>query len=626
MKQIPISTLTLNNSTFLGKGGEAEVYKLDQKTVAKIFKDRNHPDWMSDPEREAAANKLVEYQNKLKMFPSGLPINVITPIDLILKYNKIVGYTMRFLDKGEVLKKYSEKTFREKLGKDNNVVAELFTELRDTVAATHSRGVVIGDFNDLNIIVVDDNRLKNKVYVIDSDSFQFGPFLTKVFTTRFVDPRHCDKKNAQVNLIEPHDTNSDWYAFNVMLFQSLLYLHPYGGIYQPTNPAARIAHEIRPLYGISVFNAHVKYPKAALSLKLLHDDVLGYFERVFEKEHREEFPASLFQKMRWTTCTNCGAAHCRAICPECQTTSPVVVQTVQIRGTVKSTTIFRAKDRSGIMRRVMYASESAGHLAYLLWDGTQFVRETGHTINQVPLLPGLKFRIQGQKTLIGLDTQFLVFQGNDHERVGCDTFYKTPMFDCNSTDVFYISNGVIYRHADIPEPLGEGIAGHTAIWVGEDFGFGFYLAASYSQTFTFGLKKKSFNDSCKIRIEGKLIDSNVYFGKDRAWVFISAQIRSNTVNRCWVIDKTGAILAQEEVNQSEDSWLSSIKGKMAIGNIMFSASDRGITRIEVVNGRVMPVKEFPDTEPFVLDNSYLFPEKSGIYVVDSLEIKKLEIG
>ena len=128
MKQIPISTLTLNNSTFLGKGGEAEVYKLDQKTVAKIFKDRNHPDWMSDPEREAAANKLVEYQNKLKMFPSGLPINVITPIDLILKYNKIVGYTMRFLDKGEVLKKYSEKTFREKLGKDNNVVAELFTQ------------------------------------------------------------------------------------------------------------------------------------------------------------------------------------------------------------------------------------------------------------------------------------------------------------------------------------------------------------------------------------------------------------------------------------------------------------------------------------------------------------------
>ena len=140
------------------------------------------------------------------------------------------------------------------------------------------------------------------------------------------------------------------------------------------------------------------------------------------------------------------------------------------------------------------------------------------------------------------------------------------------------------------------------------------------------MKKKSFNDSCKIRIEGKLIDSNVYFGKDRAWVFISAQIRSNTVNRCWVIDKTGAILAQEEVNQSEDSWLSSIKGKMAIGNIMFSASDRGITRIEVVNGRVMPVKEFPDTEPFVLDNSYLFPEKSGIYVVDSLEIKKIEIG
>jgi hypothetical protein len=622
MNKIPISDLTLNNKTFLGKGGEAEVYKVDSKTVAKIFKDSSHPDWMTPQDRNAASQKLVEYQNKLQMFPSGFPPNVIVPLDLITKKNYIVGYTMRLINKGEVLKRYSEKTFRDKLGKDANVITQIFKDLKSMVSSIHRTGTVIGDFNDLNVLVIDSSQ-KEEVFIIDSDSFQFGQFFTKVFTSRFVDPILCNPGITVLNLSNPHTQMSDWYAFNVMLFQSLLFVHPYGGIYQPQNPKNRIPHEARALHSISVFNPEVKYPKAALPLKYLSDELLGYFEEVFDKKKREEFPQKYLDKLIWTTCTNCGVSHCRSICPECQAQSKIVIQTVQIRGTVKSTEIFKSKNKS---RMIVFAHESSGTLQYLTWDKDKFVRETGQEINQVPLMKGLKFRIQKEKTIIGLFNSFILFERNSHEKFHCDTFQNTPMFDCNSSDIFYIQNGVIYKKGEFPTQLGDVISGNTAFWVGEDFGFGFYIASAYSQCFTFGLNHKSLNDSCKIRIEGKLLDSNVYFYKDKAWVFLSTQIQSDIVNKVFLINSLGEILGSAQAIQSDNTWLSSIKGKLAIGNTLFSSSETGIVKVENISNSIQVVKEFPDTEPFVDESSYLFPEKSGIYVVESHSIKKLEIS
>jgi H/ACA ribonucleoprotein complex subunit 3 len=623
LNQIDASSLTLNNKTFLGKGGEAEVYKIDNGKVAKIFKDGTHPDWLNKQEKDQANQKLVEYQNKLKMFPSRLPQNVIAPIDLIVKKNYVIGYTMKFIDKGEVLKKYGEKTFREKLNEDANIITDIFKELRETVSSVHKVGVVIGDFNDLNILIIDDKRRKNNVFVIDSDSFQFGQFFTKVFTTRFVDPLLCNQGLTVLSLSNPHTSLSDWYAFNVMLFQSLLYVHPYGGIYQPQDQKKRIPHEARALHSVSVFNSEVKYPKAALPLKYLSDETLGYFENVFEKKKREEFPLKILNNLRWHTCVNCGVSHCRSICPECQAQNKNVVTTTQIRGTVKSTEIFKSKNRS---HKIVYANEYGGALQYLLWKDDKFYRETGYEINQIPLMSGLKFRIQKERTLIGFGDSFIIFDKGAHVKYHCDVFQRTPMFDCNSSGVFYIQNGNIYKQDDIPILLGEVLASNTAFWVGEEFGFGFYLASAYSQCFTFGLNKKSLNDSCKIRIEGKLIDSNVYFNKDKAWVFLSTQIGADIINKAYLIDQFGNILSSAEAKQSENTWLSSIKGKLAIGKTLFSSSENGISRIEDSAGTLVPSKEFPDTEPFVDSNTYLFSEKTGIYAVNSHSIKKLEIS
>ena len=43
---------------------------------------------------------------------------------------------------------------------------------------------------------------------------------------------------------------SDWYAFTVLLFQSLLLVGPYGGVHRPTPPAPRLHAGARALRGL----------------------------------------------------------------------------------------------------------------------------------------------------------------------------------------------------------------------------------------------------------------------------------------------------------------------------------------------------------------------------------------
>ena len=58
--------------------------------------------------------------------------------------------------------------------------------LADAVRGLHARGVVIGDVSDLNVLVS-----RTAVRLVDVDSWQFGRYVTRSWTERFVDPRLC---------------------------------------------------------------------------------------------------------------------------------------------------------------------------------------------------------------------------------------------------------------------------------------------------------------------------------------------------------------------------------------------------------------------------------------------------
>lgn len=160
----------------------------------------NHPDYDGEPLAQKAAQlRIAERQRKLPSFPTTLPSRVITPGELATdpKTGLIVGFDMRFLKGADVIARLRQYDFRSTV--DGNTIIKIFRGLHETVAAIHKNGVIIGDFNDLNIMLLGD-----EAYLIDADSFQFGPYFCGTYTQRFADPTLCDPAQTQLVLSSPH--------------------------------------------------------------------------------------------------------------------------------------------------------------------------------------------------------------------------------------------------------------------------------------------------------------------------------------------------------------------------------------------------------------------------------------
>src|SRR5262249_36279298 len=204
-------------------------------------------------------------------------------------------------------------------------------DLGATVDRVHAAGVVIGDFNDLNVMIDGD-----RCWVIDADSFQWGTWRCAVFTERFVDPRLCDAGAAIPVLVRPHDRDSDWFAFAAMALRSLLCVGPYGGVHHPADPARRVPPGQRALRGVSIYDAEVRTPKAALPAVVLPDELNAAFHAVFATGARGPFPLVRLADLRWRRCS-CGAQHARTSCPVCRTVVATAAAAAVVRGSLRAT-------------------------------------------------------------------------------------------------------------------------------------------------------------------------------------------------------------------------------------------------------------------------------------------------
>lgn len=374
----------------IGGGGEADIYELDHGRVLKLYKQPSDPAYaMDDNARVGAQLRLDECQTKLPAFPAHVPPEVVAPLGLA--YNRahgglVVGYTMPYISGAETLLMYGDRRYRESSGVDGNHVVAVFRQLHRVVGQLHRQRVVIGDFNDLNVLVQPDGTL----HVVDADSMQYGSFLCRAFTARFADPLHCPADQLMPN--RPHDAGSDWYAYAIMLMQSLLYVGPYGGVHRP-KVGPRLQHDARVLRRLTVFGSDVIYPKPALPYGVLPDELLEQFRRIYEQDQRGEFPLPLLEAMRWTTCTNCQLAHARGHCPQCARPG-AVREAVVVRGTVTATRVFRTHGR------ILYAAWQGGALRYLYHEADAFRRETGAVVAPGSLDPEVRYRLCGDVTLM----------------------------------------------------------------------------------------------------------------------------------------------------------------------------------------------------------------------------------
>lgn len=614
--------LTLNPAKLIGKGGEADIYQIDPDRVLKLYKRTDDIDYVGNPEAQQGATlRLKEHQHKLPDFPKGLPLEVVYPRELAYDTasgGEIVGYSMEYLHGLEVLLRLGDKQYREQGGIDGNDVVNTFKHLHSTVTLTHKAGVVIGDFNDLNIMVDHGRQL---CFLVDADSMQFGPYFCRTFTSRFLDPLLSDRQ--RLLLINPHNQNSDWYAYNTMLFQSLLYVGPYGGVHKPPH-GKRLQHDARVLQRLTVFDPYVIYPKPALPLDRLPDELLQHFQQVYERDDRGEFPLRLLQSMRWTSCNNCGTQHARPRCPACAAPGAVKETTV-IRGRVTATTEFKTRGQ------ILHAVVQDNKLRYLYHDQDMFLREGGDQILSGTLHPKLRFRIQKDTTLIGQGPDIAVLsRRHPPKKIAAGTVNDLTMFDANDDNYFWIAGDQLLRTGRVgPQYMGNILPNRTLFWVGKKFGFGFYQAGNLRRMFVFDVERSGIGEMpSPPPIVGQLVDATCVSSDTYIWFMLTTQEHGHLLNHCHVIDHNGMVVASETADPLTDqSWLTGgIRGHFATGKSLFATTDEGIVRVEVNPGTIQVAERFPDTEPFVDSTGQLLPGPGGIYAVSPHEITLLRIS
>jgi len=610
--------IKVNPKNAIGKGGEADIYDLKNGKVFKLFKTADHPDYQLLPQEQLAAKaRIALHQQKLPAFPQNLPVRVIKPEALATdKQGMILGYAMPFLQNTVPLLKYSDRTYRQTNGISQQFITELFRDLHESVLKIHQANVTIGDFNDLNLLVSD-----NQVNLIDADSFQFGQFACQVFTARFVDPILCDRNANQPILTSPHNPDSDWYAFTVMLMQSLLYVDPYGGVYKPKSQASQIPHSARPLQRITVFHPDVRYPKPAIPYKVLSDDLLHHFHNCFEKDWRGDFPKPLLQSMRWTKCNQCGIEHLRNTCPICRP-SPLAPLPQGDGNKMGETSckVLQIFQTEGVILQVALQNN---FLNYLYHANHEFKREDNTVLLSGELDANIQFAIFGKSTIVTKQGKALTLtQGQPPQAIAAE------LIRANSFSRYWIDQGQLLRDGKLGnEYIGDILEGQTKFWIGETFGFGFYRAGAISVAFTFDAKRSGIGDRLNIPpIKGELIDANCIFSNDLCWFFTITQEQGNIIHRVSALRPNGELVATLAAPKGNLAWLTNIHGGSAIANWLFVPTDEGVARVEVNNGQIMITKTFIETESYVDSGCSLIVGLQGIYVIHSQKILQLQLS
>lgn len=627
-----IRAITVNGQSYqlsslkeLGEGGEAVVYELvPGKTVVKVYKTPDHPTYSDATQKTAAALRIEEHQKKLPMFPKGLPPVIVAPREIAYdSKGKVCGYAMEFVSGAKPIAGFADPQAH-RAGLSNKVVQAHLIQLHDATVAAHRSQLVFGDFNDLNVLVGN-----GKLRVVDADSMQFGQFLTKTYTPRFVDPLLCNPFDHAPVLQKPHGEMSDWYAFAVMLFQSFLCIDPYGGVFAPADASRRVPHGMRPLRRITVFNKEVKYPRAAYRPESFPDELLHFLQSVFsDQDHREVFPRRMLETLDWRPCQSCGAESARGYCPVCGQAPKQVMQTTTVRGKVTATVFF---DRRGAT--IVCADFQLGKIRYLYNEGGEFRREGQRAVGGGPIDYGATYFIQGEKTWSAKDGEAKCLDDAAEHSVRVDMADGTPSIAGGPRHTHYVQEGIIYESESLaPTVVGRAVSGRTTVWSGEHLAFGFYRFGTILSGFVHevgsGKRMSELVDAPKIR--GHLIKVACALGREHVWFFWTAQDSGRRYHAAACFGKTGRCIASVEADDGATgdlSWLGvGIGGKCAVGDKLLAATDDGLVQVVVNGGQMSVARAFPDTEPFVDAADRIFPGDGGIYVVGGSKITHLKIG
>ena len=578
---------------FIGAGGEAEIYRLGTQAV-KLY----HASMLT-PER----------QRKLQHFPKGLPSNVLAPQELVMNSRgDIAGFTMTYLERAEPYLQLANPTFR-----SHNItpteVMTLLGGLLQTLGLIHKSSLVIGDFNNLNVLFKD-----HQSYLVDVDSMQYGNFSCTVAMQEFLAPELFNL-NLDTTTFKPQH---DYYAYAVLLFMSLLYLHPYGGVHKKIRSFVE-----RATAGVTIFNPEVRYPKSAIPYERLSDELLQYFHNVFEQGQRYLLDNTTLRDVRWTHCTQCNTLHARHVCPRCQAGKSSVV--VSVNDHCLCDKIFETKG-------AILAHNLGSRLHYLYYLNGTLYRE--HDRKLATLSLGVKDRLAvlGDKTILGRGSNLLILNpDNSTERLRVGTFNEASSFDCNSSRLYYVRGDELVASNNDPfQPylvIGKVLTNQTWFKVGATLGFGFYRVGRQYVYFRFDPNKPhSLNDQVNLpQVGGQLVGVNASFSDDHIVFAMSVVDQGKTLNHLYLLDCFGQLVAKVVDEPQHNSLVANIYGLTLGGDQLLVATDEGLLLAKPQGGLLQEVKLYVDTAPFVAAGMYLASQTSSIYTITTTEIQQLRL-
>lgn len=610
------NTLTLNQKSPLGAGGEAVVLKY-RNYAFKIYH-------TPSPERT----------KKLKAFLDGnfsLPSNVACPLEIIQDTNhNVIGFAMNAAKDCKDFMKLSNRKFRYNEQITTNDIIKAFIHAKETLDTIHSQDIIVGDLNDLNILFTTEFL---SVF-IDVDSYQFNEFPCPVGTEIFIDPELFG-----INLSEkPYfSRETDWYAFAVMLFKSLLFVYPYGGIHKSVkNMYERIQNKI------TVFDKDVIYPKVGLPPETISDDLLEYFEAIFKKGKRYDLQVTdiLKYKGHFIPCPKCGLFFYdgRKKCPACFKVTPqtsvdlsgIILKKQLDKEVCSMTELFTSEGiilfakilpRQIIVvdynykQTLIHIINSNTHKKIKLWDnhikGISFdffdnylIAASGNDL--------MIFSFQENTSIPLVKTTTLCYEGEPIMATSVNSMYRLTSTDLMKS---HIENKEI-----IESPILSVMEDQTWLTISpEDTGLGFFRIFEKYHYFVFSDRGR-YELNLK-PLEGRTIEHEVLFSKKTICLLRKSIFSGRTYSHLDMVDLTGSILYQRSEPSLSSDVLKNINGKALTGEYLIHPTDAGVV---VEKAGSLSLKS--QTQEYVSSHTQLYLYKDGIATVNDRQILFLKMG
>jgi len=627
----PYTFNTEDESQVIGEGGEAIVMKWtpsqeftrkygDVPYLVKLF--------FEDTPLQVAAAKMR--QKKLPQFPKNLRRNAISPICFATdpRTGRIIGIVLPLVDNVKPLVKLMDKKYRKEVGFTQEDAAKVLINLHALILGVHRAGVVIGDFNDKNVLVNIDTL---EVFLIDVDSAQWGTWTSLVATAEFSDPTLLDQDQ---NLLRGarYSQTSDWYSFTVMVYQLFTLSHPYrDGVHRPKRkPGA--PREVRQNFServasrLSVFDptvhldtTGVKRPHRPASLP----EELGLFMRdVFVSDRRETpFPITLLTAFQWMTCPACGREHGRVKCPSPQCGAPgfpPLRTNAQPRPAAPPPPPSATPAPSGPApaapaatprdTQFITTATQGGKLLYVHYQDGAYRREDGAVAWRRPHQPGLSVFIAGNRTVFGAGSEVAIVNGSARPtQLKTQQTFNKPTVAANGQFVYWMDGSSLMRDDGNPNTItiGSILPNMTSVWVGEQFGVALVQAGVITQALVFDAARAGFQGSYNlpIRIGAQVIDATCIVNDSYAWLVVTYRTSKGVQSRtCYVLNRSGQLLATVS-GQNGNTWLRSISSAaLAVGDkLLVPVTGTGITRVGIAGSTLQSEGTYRGSAQIVTD-------------------------